>query len=160
MTAAVGKLWARFHGRPETAAVLREIGDVPGLPKSVAAVGLFQGIVDRDGVRVRVSSNATDGPWLVSDGAGTRLWVVGRTASAFAPLRPHEGKRFAGIFYFPTRSSGKYDRHANFLHFWGDGGRLPRSRWSEVWPILRRVHTRAFALAGGAYRVEPRGIVN
>jgi hypothetical protein len=160
---SVPESWARFHLRDTSNARMVHIPDVPGVPKSVVALGGFEGVEVEDShgriVKVLTKWSERDGPWLVTDAKMKRLWVVARTQAALSKLRPYIGVRSAAVYYFPPATSGKHDRDRGFRHAWGDGT-LPRSRWPEAWPKLGRMRSsRAVEFVGGQFTIEPDGIV-
>lgn len=161
--AAPPKAWERFHGVGRDAVEWVSMPDIPGVPKSVWPLGFWTGVHDEDGRSAAGRWSYEDGPWLVSSTGNDRtLWIVARHASQLSPLAPCNGRRLQSIEYLPFRTSGKYVPRSSFEHEFGDGGRLPRARWREIWPTLKRVDGRAYRVVPpvGGFKVRPEGIVN
>ena len=161
--------WARCHMTDADESDFVGVGDVPGLPKVVWALGFWEAatFVNSAGnegeISVRHSLN--DGPWLVSDPNDKKsLWIVARRADQLVKLRKYAGRPMSAIAYWPSRTSGKFDPHRGYQHRFGDPGPLPKSRWNEAWPRLvpvRGSNGRAYEVMAPVrfgFVVKPNGI--
>lgn len=163
--AAARKAWAKFHLAGSRDAKVCSIPDVPGLPKTVVVLGACEGFEwqwntgDHGGKVFKFKRDMKNGPWLVTDIKSKRLWIVAKSASQLSKV-PDDGY-FKAVYYFPPDNSGKHDRTRGYRHEFGEGGRLPESRWHEVYPELVRRGTRAveFCPVGTPFRITERGIV-
>lgn len=162
---AARKAWARFHLAGSRDARVCSIPDVSGLPKTVVVLGACEGFEwqwntgDHGGKVFKFKRDMKNGPWLVTDIKSKRLWIVAKSASQLSKV-PDDGY-FKAVYYFPPDNSGKHDRTRGYRHEFGEGGRLPESRWHEVYPELVRRGTRAveFCPVGTPFRITERGIV-
>ncbi len=155
--------WQRFHGKGPNDAEWTTIPDIPGVPRVAWVLGFFTGIETEDGTRIAFRWSHNDGPWLVgSPTDDTALWVVSRGADVARRLDTVAGVPIQAVTYLPSRTSGKYVPGSPYRHEFGEGGALPRSRWHEVYPTLKRIAPNAvkFSRPRGGFRIEPRGIVN
>lgn len=163
--AAARKAWSHFHLAGARDAKIVRIPDVHGLPKTVVVLGACEGMewqwhaADHGGKAIKMTRDLKRGPWLVTDIKAKRLWIV---ASSANQLRNLEDDGFVkAIYYFPPSNSGKHDRQRGYRHEFGEGGRLPRGRWFEVYPKLVWRGTRAVEMVpvGTPFRITERGIV-
>lgn len=163
---AARKAWSKFHLASEREANVCSIPDIPGLPKTVVVLGACEGFEwqwrtgDHGGKTFKFKRDMKNGPWLVTDVKSKRLWIVAKSASQLAKVEP-DG-HFKAVYYYPPKNSGKHDRTRGYRHEFGEGGKLPESRWFQAYPRLRRVSPRALEFvrpAKNGYTIEDRGIV-
>jgi hypothetical protein len=156
------KAWARFHQRSGHHAKVQKIEDIPGLPDTVVVLGVFEGI---EWVRQRSAEqvesiecdrNVDAGPWLVTDVASKRLWVVADHEEDLADL-PTNGFARA-VFYYPPKNSGKHDPERAYRHAFGDEGGNEEDGIEDDYPRLSgRGRYRSFV--DGSFTITPRGLV-
>ncbi len=159
------KTWGKFHLKKGDRAQAMKIPDIPGLPKTVVVIGALSGVEvvskrwDEDAETISWKHSHEGGPWLVTDSAGKRLWIVATGVKDLADV-PTKGYVRA-VSYNAPKHSGKYDAVSDrsWRHHMGEGlDEMPEDRWPECYPTLRgRGRYRAFV--DGTYTVEPRGIV-
>jgi hypothetical protein len=164
--AVARKAWSRFHLREGRAAKVTKVPDVSGLPKTVVVLGACEGFEWVPGPSRRhekvfkFKRDMKNGPWLVTDIAAKRLWIVASKPSQLAKC-PNVGC-FKAIYYYPPSNSGKHDKDRGYRHEHGEGGKLPKSRWPEAYPDLMPIGDRAIELVRpkrNGYIIEGRGIV-
>jgi hypothetical protein len=161
---AARRAWARFHLAGSRDAKVCSIPDVAGLPKTVVVLGACEGFEWQlragDGGKVfKFRRDMKSGPWLVTDIKAKRLWIVSGGSGQLSTIP--SGGFFKAIYYYPPSNSGKHDKHRGYRHEFGEGGRLPESRWHEVYPRLSRRGSRAVEMVpvGTPFRITERGIV-
>lgn len=157
------RAWEKFHYADGRDAEWVQIPDVRGIPgRSVWALGFWTGLDMEDGTKARARWNQQDGPWLLSSSTDAgRLWIVARHAGQLAPLTRCDGGVVKAVLYLPSKTSGKYVPGSPYHHVFGDGGALPKSRWPEVYPTIRKIAPNAYVFvppARHAFRVKPAGI--
>ena len=159
------KAWANFHYADPRDAAWVSIPDIPGVPTDVWALGFWTGIEWEGGGSVSCRWSKNDGPWLISSNrSDKKLWIVARHASHLAKLedgRRSDGDIIKAILYIPSKTSGKYVPGSSFRHVFGDGGRLPKHRWHESYPLLRKVASNAYEVVAprtNGFYVAPAGI--
>lgn len=151
--------WQRFHGKGPHDAAMYVLPDIAGVPRNPWALGFCVGL-DTDGQAVRWRWTYDDGPWLVGGPDPHGLWIISRHGAQLERLRAG-ATNVSHVIYYPSRTSGKYVAGSPYAHEFGEGGRLPRGRWPEVYPNLRRLAPNAYRFdrPRGGFVVEPRGIV-
>jgi hypothetical protein len=170
------KKWAEFHLRGGKNARVQRIPDIPGVPKTVVVLGALEqvvvkgdpirgrsivGVVAYRTIKIDFRRSIENGPWLVMDAPGKKLFVVAKNPEDLQRLWTADGFGIYSIAYWPGKNSGKHDPRA-FSHEFGEGGRLPRNRWHLTWPRLRWKTQRAAELVRpkrNGYTIEDRGIV-
>lgn len=156
------KAWTKFHDADPREAEWVSIPDIPGVPTDVWALGFWTGIEWEGGGSVSCRWSKNDGPWLISANRNNRkLWIVARHASQLEKLEDYNGDTIKAILYIPSRTSGKYVPGSSYRHVFGDGGKLPKQRWPEIYPMLRMVDDNAYEIVGrrtNGYFVHPNGI--
>lgn len=155
--------WSKFHLRDGRDARIYRIPDAPGLPKTVVVLGALEGVEcvssrSPQGARqTTVRKEVRNGPWLVTDIAARRLWLLGATAAQLRSI-PSRGYLKA-VYYFPGKNSGKFHPTKSFRHEFGEG-RHPKSQWHHYYPALSGSgRVRSLKRPQGGYTVEDRGIV-
>lgn len=162
--------WSRFHLRSGGGAKVRSIKDIPGLPKTVVALGICEAIEFTSERRRGAPSEEQEygrsehSPWLVADSSMKRLWVVSDVATFRASDFPWPSGYVKAVVYFPPKNSGKHHSAKAFRHEFGETGERgrPSSEWPRFYPAFKVVGGgRAIALIRprGGYTVEERGIV-
>lgn len=154
--------WSKFHYADPREAEWVSVPDIPGVPTDVWALGFWTGAEWEGGGSVSCRWSKNDGPWLISANRNNRkLWIVARHASQLSNLAAHHGDIIKAILYIPSKTSGKYVPGSSFRHVFGDGGKLPKNRWPESYPMLRKVAGNAYEVVGPDryfFKVLPAGI--
>ena len=128
------------------------------MPRSVVALGYAQQIEFHDGPTFTWPKSDA-GPWLVTNEAGSRLWIVSRGRVPKAE-DDWAGAIVRAVAYFPFRESGKHDPRRGYRHEFGEGGNRDQSEWPEAYPVMRKVDGgRAWEFVGGEFAIRPEGIV-
>jgi len=159
--------WGNFHLAEPDDADWEEVGDIPGLPPVVWALGFFEGGEWEDDRGRIIDAHTTftiaGGPWLVSAPNDPKaLWVVARRPDQLTRFARFDGALMPAIYYFPNETSGKFDPDRGYRHEFGDGGKLKKRDWPATWPAWERVHARAFEVVAphrDGFKIERAGIV-
>lgn len=140
------KAWSTFHLRDGQHAKVKQIPDVPGVPREVMVLGAFEGGEfcesrdwDCEPTIIQLKRDMTRGPWLVCDAGMKRLWAVANSASDLKRLRSVHGMYMKAVYYWPPENSGKYHKRLAYRHAFGEvwADEKPKPKWAKVWPKVR-----------------------